>query len=222
MRGFDVSETFQQISIHCFKNVISSRPSSIFLRSCADVPVQYCVPVQKSSSNDSPQKTTLTTPSLTESATRKQSTRKMMMQQCALAMMMSVVCGFVSTPLTTPLSLKAAPVDEVVEDVVAPEPEPEPVWDAKSLPGVSGPFGFFDPLGFSQVSKERMLYFREAELKHARVAMLAAAGFPIAEKFHPLFGGHVDVPSYVAFQATPLQTFWPVPKSSFYFRKFFH
>jgi len=39
--------------------------------------------------------------------------------------------------------------------------------------------------------------------------MLAALGFPIAESFHPLFGGQVDVPSYIAFQETPLQAFWP-------------
>ena len=40
--------------------------------------------------------------------------------------------------------------------------------------------------------------------------MLAAFGFPVAEHFHPLFGGNIDVPSYVAYQQTPLQTFWPV------------
>ena len=53
-------------------------------------------------------------------------------------------------------------------------------------------------------------YVQEAEIKHARVAMLAATGFLTAETFHPLWGGNIDVPSYVAFQATPLQTFWPI------------
>lgn len=47
------------------------------------------------------------------------------------------------------------------------------------------------------------------ELKHGRVAMLAALGFLVGEQFHPLFGGSIDVPSYIAFQETPLQTFWP-------------
>ena len=46
--------------------------------------------------------------------------------------------------------------------------------------------------------------------QHCRVAKLAALGFIVAEGFHPLFGGTIDAPSYVAFQATPLQTFWPV------------
>ena len=71
--------------------------------------------------------------------------------------------------------------------------------------------GFFDPLGLSQgKSDERLKYFREAELKHGRVAMLAAAGFLVAESFHPLFGASIDSPSYLAFQQTPLQTFWPI------------
>jgi hypothetical protein len=47
------------------------------------------------------------------------------------------------------------------------------------------------------------------ELKHGRVAMLASLGFLVAEQFHPIFGGAIDVPSYIAFQETPLQTFWP-------------
>lgn len=38
--------------------------------------------------------------------------------------------------------------------------------------------------------------------------MLGAVGFVLAESFHPLFGGDIDVPSYVAFQATPLQDLW--------------
>mmetsp|Transcript_18836 Transcript_18836/g.31498 ORF Transcript_18836/g.31498 Transcript_18836/m.31498 type:complete len:140 (+) Transcript_18836:280-699(+) len=55
-----------------------------------------------------------------------------------------------------------------------------------------------------------MKFYREVELKHGRVAMLASLGFLVGEQFHPLFGGDVDVPSYIAFQETPLQTFWPV------------
>jgi hypothetical protein len=59
--------------------------------------------------------------------------------------------------------------------------------------GISGPVGFFDPFGLSKPfadprgAEGRAKFFREAELKHGRVAMLAALGFPVAEKFHPLF-----------------------------------
>jgi hypothetical protein len=81
---------------------------------------------------------------------------------------------------------------------------------AKSLPGVTGPLDFFDPLGFcTDCSEGRLCFYREVELKHGRVAMLASLGFLVGENFHPLFGGDIDVPSYLAFQQTPLQTFWP-------------
>ena len=97
------------------------------------------------------------------------------------------------------------------EEAPPPQEAPKKVFSfATDAPG-AGPFGFFDPLGLSaDKSNARLKYFREAELKHSRVAMLAAAGFIVAEKFHPLFGGGVNVPSYVAYQETPLQTFWPV------------
>jgi hypothetical protein len=75
--------------------------------------------------------------------------------------------------------------------------------------GIFPPLGFFDPLGIS-VNKEpgKLLFFREAELKHGRVCMLASLGFVVQEQFHPLFGGNIDVPSYIAFQETPLEKFW--------------
>jgi len=79
---------------------------------------------------------------------------------------------------------------------------------AKTLPA-AGPFGFFDPLGLtSELSPGQVRYFREVEVKHGRVAMLAAVGFLVGEQFHPLFGGNIDVPSYIAYQQTPLQEFW--------------
>ena len=92
--------------------------------------------------------------------------------------------------------------------------EPEPfngVTFAKSLPGIAGPLNFFDPLGFCSeegISEGKIRFYREVELKHCRVAMLAAFGFPVAEQFHPLFATD-DAPSFTAFQQTPLQTFWP-------------
>jgi light-harvesting complex I chlorophyll a/b binding protein 4 len=109
---------------------------------------------------------------------------------------------------TNVMMQEAAPVEEVVV----------PPFDSKkfaeSLPGITGPLGFFDPLGFctsgeEKVSEAKIRFYREVELKHARVAMLAAVGFPLAEQFHPLFATD-DAPSFLAFQQTPLQTFWPV------------
>merc|ERR1711904_611360 len=49
----------------------------------------------------------------------------------------------------------------------------------------------------------------EGEVKHGRLGMLAALGIVVGENWHPLFGGDIDAPAYLAFQQTPLQTFWP-------------
>lgn len=40
----------------------------------------------------------------------------------------------------------------------------------------------FDPFGFSK-TKDELMNYREAEVKHARLAMLAAAGWPLSELF---------------------------------------
>mmetsp|Transcript_12589 Transcript_12589/g.22631 ORF Transcript_12589/g.22631 Transcript_12589/m.22631 type:complete len:262 (+) Transcript_12589:83-868(+) len=53
--------------------------------------------------------------------------------------------------------------------------------------------GYFDPAGFTlEASPDLIRTYREAELKHGRIAMLATLGFVVGEKFHPLFGGNLD------------------------------
>merc|ERR1711865_844320 len=85
-----------------------------------------------------------------------------------------------------------------------------PVFDVKKMAGVTDPLGFFDPVGFcDDASEGKIRFYREVELKHGRVAMLASLGYLVGEQFHPLWGGNIDIPSFAAFQATPLQTFWP-------------
>ena len=39
--------------------------------------------------------------------------------------------------------------------------------------------------------------------------MLASVGFVVGESFHPMWGGQIDVPSYIAFQETPLANWMP-------------
>lgn len=71
----------------------------------------------------------------------------------------------------------------------------------EGYPGELPPTGFFDPLGLSiGKSEEELKVWREAELKHGRVAMLAAAGILVAERFHPLFGGQIQGTSIFHFQ----------------------
>merc|ERR1719487_2818174 len=55
---------------------------------------------------------------------------------------------------------------------------------AKALPGVTEPLGFWDPLGFcsdEKLTEGKLKFYREVELKHGRVGMLAALGFVVGE-----------------------------------------
>jgi len=87
-------------------------------------------------------------------------------------------------------------------------PQLQPLSAQLKVNGMVGdckPLGYFDPLGFSKdASPETMAKFREAELKHGRVAMLACAGMITADKFHPLFGGKLS--------SNPLLAITQVPK----------
>jgi len=81
--------------------------------------------------------------------------------------------------------------------------------------GATGPIGFWDPAGFSAYSSEgRLLFFREAEIKHGRICMLATLGFLVGENFHPLLGGeNWDGPATQLFplvKEVPLSAFWPL------------
>ena len=97
--------------------------------------------------------------------------------------------AFVAPSAAAPASsaLKAAPLEQ---------------W-----PGALAPMGFFDPLGLSKdIDEQRLQFYREAEIKHGRVAMLASVGFLFQEHFHfesgPFAG--IDSPSFVSFEQPPL------------------
>lgn len=123
----------------------------------------------------------------------------------------------IATIAPTTFAMRAPVIKMQAEAAVVEEPAPmTPLDYAKSLPGVSGPLGFFDPLGYCSedgVTEGKVRFYREVEVKHGRVAMLAALGFPVAEQFHPLFATD-DAPSFSAFQQTSLQTFFPLVVAS--------
>ena len=54
----------------------------------------------------------------------------------------------------------------------------------------------FDPFGFAK-SKEELMSYREAEVKHARLAMLAAAGWPLSEIFDKKIAMALSLPAVV-------------------------
>ena len=72
------------------------------------------------------------------------------------------------------------------------------------LPGITAPFGFFDPLGLSKNwDAKEISRVREAELKHGRVAMLAFVGILAGEAVEfssPLYGDKIVGPAVYQFQ----------------------
>ena len=71
--------------------------------------------------------------------------------------------------------------------------------------GAQPPLGFFDPLGFSKgKSDATMQLYREAELKHGRVAMAACLGWYLnAAGVHPAFNSELSNNPLEAAQQLP-------------------
>merc|ERR1712194_723541 len=87
--------------------------------------------------------------------------------------------------------------------------EPVPVID--TLVGALDPVGFFDPLGFAAKADDNTLRrYREAELTHGRVAMLAAVGFLVGEQVEGssfLFDAQISGPAITHLSQVPVG-FW--------------
>ena len=84
---------------------------------------------------------------------------------------------------------------------------------AEDMVGQLPPVGFFDPLGLSNGRTDGELKkFREAELKHGRVAMLASLAIVVQEHFNPFFDGKITGPAIYQFQQADelLSYFWVI------------
>ena len=122
------------------------------------------------------------------------------MQQVALAaMFVSVVSCFVVPPLH-----EVKPVSTTARELIS--------INRDDLPGVMTD-SIFDPLALSKgLSDRQVKRYREAELKHGRVGMLAATGLLVQEVFHPLFGGNFFGSPIYYFQE--IQNIPPLSRSS--------
>merc|ERR1712154_606381 len=84
----------------------------------------------------------------------------------------------------------------------------------EGLPGALEPVGFFDPLGFAEKATDATLKrYREAELAHGRVSMLAVVGFLVGEKVEGssfLFDAQISGPAITHFSQVP-HSFWVIP-----------
>jgi len=102
--------------------------------------------------------------------------------------------GAATAPSATEGSTAAAPA--------AAEREPLGYWDPREEVGATEPLGYWDPAGFSAKSdKAQFSNYRAAEIKHGRVAMMAAVG-AVAQHFIKL-PGFEGVPSGIAAVLTP-------------------
>ena len=83
----------------------------------------------------------------------------------------------------------------------------------EGLPGVLSPVGFFDPLGFAaKASPATLKRYREAELAHGRVSMLAVVGFLVGEKVEGssfLFDASISGPAITHITQVP-DGFWAI------------
>merc|ERR1712173_160499 len=80
-----------------------------------------------------------------------------------------------------------------------------------NLPGALPPVGFFDPLGLAEKANDAtLLRYREAEITHGRVAMLATIGFLVGEKVEGssfLFDASIKGPAITHLSQVPT-LFW--------------
>lgn len=80
-------------------------------------------------------------------------------------------------------------------------------FTVENMPGALAPMGFFDPLGFAAKADEKTLKrYREAEVTHGRVAMLAVLGFIVGEAVAGtsfLFDGQISGPAISHFAQVP-------------------
>ena len=83
-------------------------------------------------------------------------------------------------------ALRVAPTAIRMDAAVASEPAPPPLPKIKTMmvgdKTLAGDMNF-DPLMISD-SPDKLAWYREAEIKHARLAMLAAVGWPVSECTH--------------------------------------
>ncbi|KAK3260604.1 hypothetical protein CYMTET_30448 [Cymbomonas tetramitiformis] len=97
-------------------------------------------------------------------------------------------------------------VAEATEETEEPAPAP-PAWCA-GLAGSTAPMGQFDPLNkLEGKDLNQIKLYREAEITHGRVSMLAVLGIAVGENFNPLFDGKITGPAIYHFQQVP-GIFW--------------
>jgi hypothetical protein len=126
-----------------------------------------------------------------------------------ISALFSIINGFQIKPVGQMRTLLYSVLDneseKTIVDISAEEKEVQriqwlPIGNIKApemLDGtLAGDVGF-DPLGFSK-SKKTLYWMREAEVKHSRLAMLAAVGWPLSELLHKNLANILQMDSILA------------------------
>jgi len=153
--------------------------------------------------------------------------------------------GFCPVPRDVSMKAEAA-AEPPAEEIAVPEtkmatydarlmysPAIEPMSKAKiqDMAGVTAPFGVFDPLGIStKVPEGQLMFYREAELKHGRVCMLAILGLVVGDRhdFFPILGEGIPADKLAwefggpYAQETPLANFWPIVVGALFVEEWRH
>jgi len=110
------------------------------------------------------------------------------MKLAILSATIGAACAF--TPSTSSIGASSLRMSETTEEVVPAVPlvaaingwVPDASLPCYGLPGAVSPLGFFDPIGFTKdMELNGVKRFREAEIMHGRVAMMATVGYLIGE-----------------------------------------
>ena len=111
--------------------------------------------------------------------------------------------GSVHTPATRLSSLRACRACMTMDAAPPPPQKPENFEEVEQIPAhmtvrvgdgyLAGDSGF-DPLLLADTPK-KLMWYREAEVKHARLAMLAAVGWPLSELFDGPLASAFGLPS---------------------------
>ena len=111
----------------------------------------------------------------------------------------------------TALALLASPAAAFTSFAKTTSKVSTPAFSLETIPGALAPVGVFDPLGFGAKANEATLKrYREAELTHGRVAMLATVGFLVGEKVEGssfLFDASIKGPAITHLAQVP-PLFW--------------
>ena len=111
----------------------------------------------------------------------------------------------------TALALLASPAAAFTSFAKTASKVSTPAFSLETIPGALAPVGVFDPLGFGAKADEATLKrYREAELTHGRVAMLATVGFLVGEKVEGssfLFDASIKGPAITHLAQVP-PLFW--------------